>query len=177
MGGKGSGRRPWYPGTLADCRALRVADVLHARRWRIPEGHEEPLEAVEVDGVPLALVVRPQPLGGRRAWWRCPGCACPCATLYRPPPGSGAWRCRRCLGWPYPSQREHALARAERRARRLASRLGHPWPWGMTPEDPVPPRPPRMHRRTYARLRAAWEEAATRCAVAWIERALRVAFR
>lgn len=177
MGGLGSGRRPSYPGTLADCRALRVADVPRERLVAALEEADGMTPAVTVDGVALALLVRPQPLGGRRAWWACPWCARPCATLYAPRSGVPRWTCRRCLGWPYPSQREGAAARADRRARRLAARLGEPFPWLADALAAPPPRPPRMHRRTYARLREAWETVADAAEMAWLARALRVTCR
>lgn len=178
MGGMGSGRRPRHPGTLADCPALRVGEVprtvleeAFAAAWGdtawVTRGEEE-----------LAVVTRPQPLGGRRVWWQCLGCRRPCAILYRPRAAIPSWRCHRCVGLPYPSQREGKEARANRRLRRLAGRLRHPCPWLVSVMDgELPPKPRGMHHRTYARLAERWDATEEAAAAAWLERAMRLVFR
>jgi hypothetical protein len=63
--------------------------------------------------------------------------------------GFGGYCCRVCCGSPiYESQRRSAKARAYLQAYRLRQRLG-----GSRPVvDAIPPRPPGMTRKSYARL-------------------------
>jgi hypothetical protein len=49
----------------------------------------------------LSFELAPQPLGGLRAWWRCPGCDRRCTVLYLPK--TLAWRCRTCYNILYTS--------------------------------------------------------------------------
>jgi hypothetical protein len=119
----------------------------------------------------LTLTARPQPFGGVRWWWAC-RCGALRGTLYKL--GGSPWACRRCLRLPYRCQRETAAQRADRRLRRLARRLGAPAhaaaDWGGDWAADCPPRPPRMWRRTYARVAADWDDTAARGnAAAWLE--------
>jgi hypothetical protein len=85
---------------------------------------------------------------GLRPWFRC-GCGRRCAKLYL---GSGhtAFGCRTCYALGYTSQNRPAAA-AITRAQKLQMQLGG----GPSLSDPLPDRPPRMHRSTYFRLFAA----------------------
>ena len=68
--------------------------------------------------------------------------------------------CRHCSGLVYQSQREDLARRAARRAHRARARLGD---HGAL-LDPLPKRPPRMHRKTYLAI-CAEIEAATELAL------------
>jgi hypothetical protein len=83
--------------------------------------------------------------GGSRPWLICQ-CGRRVARLFK---GMGGYYCRSCCGNPvYESQRRSTKARAYLQAYRLRQRLG-----GSRPVlDPVPARPYRMRRKTYARL-------------------------
>ena len=83
--------------------------------------------------------------GGLRPWLVCL-CGRRVARLFK---GLGGYYCRSCCGNPvYESQRKNKKAGAYLQAYRLRSRLG-----GSRPVvDPLPTRPYRMSRKTYARL-------------------------
>jgi hypothetical protein len=178
MGGLGSGRRPSFPTTLDD---LRAVDLRYLRRHGILEpgrggvlrwsragretgsvqfavgrdtltltyrvrdrGEEAWTEVVE----PVRLLRTAQPFGGERAWFACPGCSRRCAVLY----GGRKFRCRLCVGVPYGSQCEAPHERLLRRVQGLRERLGGSLYASL--DLPFPPRPKRMRRATYRRLRA-----------------------
>jgi hypothetical protein len=128
-----------------------------------PSGHID--VAVEHDALQLAYSWRPPGstvwtrgtqrvlltrtrchFGGTRAWFRCGRCGRRAAVLYLAI-GFG-FACRRCLGLTYRSQSETVANRAISKARKLRVRLGG----GPSLLDPLPDKPPRMHRRTYYRL-------------------------
>jgi hypothetical protein len=83
--------------------------------------------------------------GGARPWLICQ-CGRRVARLFK---GMGGYYCRFCCGNPvYESQRRNKKARAYLQAYRVRQRLG-----GSRPViDPLPARPYRMSRKTYARL-------------------------
>jgi hypothetical protein len=84
--------------------------------------------------------------GGERVWFACPGCQSRRAVLFS---AGGVFRCRRCHGLAYESTREDAIERANQRIVTLQRKLQGPpdcTPWH------IPPKPPRMHWRTYERL-------------------------
>ena len=83
--------------------------------------------------------------GGSRPWLICQ-CGRRVARLFK---GTGGYYCRSCCGNPvYESQRKSKKARAYLQAYRVRQRLG-----GSRPVvDPLPARPYRMRRKTYARL-------------------------
>ena len=59
--------------------------------------------------------------------------------------------CRHCHRLTYESQNETPFLRSVRRARKIRMRLGA----GFSFAEPFPEKPPRMHWRTYRRMRAA----------------------
>src|SRR5262249_59956176 len=67
--------------------------------------------------VPYAFTVTE--FGGRRAWFRCPGCKNGCRILY----GTHSLRCRNCLGLKYQSQYDQPAFRMLERARKIRRRL------------------------------------------------------
>lgn len=84
--------------------------------------------------------------GGSRPWFRCPACARRVGKLYGPRP----FVCRHCAGFTYSSTRKEPWERKLDRAQEIRERLGGSANMSL----PFPPRPPRMHRRTYDRLRS-----------------------
>ncbi|WP_291998325.1 hypothetical protein [Candidatus Accumulibacter sp. ACC012] len=87
-------------------------------------------------------------LGGRRAWFLCPGKGCGrrVAILF----GGSIFACRHCHKLVYACQREDANYRALRRSDRIRDRLG--WPAGIA--NPDGGKPKGMHWRTFERLTA-----------------------
>jgi hypothetical protein len=98
-------------------------------------------------------------LGGRRPWFRCTTCGRRAAILYVG--SSAAFACRHCCGLGYASQLESVRYRGIARARKIRMRLGG----GENVLEAFPPKPKRMHQRTYDRLRAQYNIAATRCGI------------
>jgi hypothetical protein len=178
MGGLGSGRRPGFPTTLDDLRAvdlryLRRQGMLEPGRggtlrwsragretgsiglrcsgdavflsYRVTSWRGAAAEDVE-ERVPLVRTA--QPFGGERLWFACPGCGRRCAVLY----GGRRFRCRLCVGAPYGSQHEAPHERLLRRLQAIRARLGGNEYASL--DMPFPPRPKRMRRATYRRLRA-----------------------
>lgn len=96
--------------------------------------------------------------GGRRRWFVCPDCQRRCRIVY----AGDRFRCRTCLQLAYSSQYEPSWQRVLTRAQNLRMRLGGP----PAVDEPFPPKPKGMHRRTYERLvaednraRAVWLQA------------------
>jgi hypothetical protein len=89
----------------------------------------------------------PVHLGGERPWMHCPHCQTRVARLYA---GLGGYFCRSCIGNPpYASQQLSAQGRVHYQACKLRLLLDGQAQLTM----PFPERPPRMHRRTYERLK------------------------
>lgn len=90
----------------------------------------------------------PQPLGGARPHFVCPGCSRPAGVLYLPDDtATDGGKCRKCWGLTYPSQRATPEQRAQAKARALSLAL-----WGRERVHWTMQRRPRgMHRRTYTR--------------------------
>lgn len=182
MGGVGSGRR-WNLGarrTVESCPDLDVRRLVrddslesgnaYARSWRWRHGRQAEIGyrvhgdedgraaaltlayTVTMDGEaevvtqPIALTWTPCHYGGQRPWFLCPGCGRSCAILY----GRRRFACRTCQALAYSSQNESATDRQMRKAQAIRERLGGSANLGL----PFPPKPPRMHWRTYWRLRA-----------------------
>ena len=95
-------------------------------------------------------------LGGSRCWFQC-RCGRRAAKLYFV--SGSLFQCRLCNHFGYRSQLENPRHRAITRARKLRMRLGA----GPSLLDPLPTRPPRMHRRTFYRLFDKAAEAQERC--------------
>ncbi len=106
-----------------------------------------------------ALGVR-QPFGGRRWWLVCAGCGRRRVALFQAA-SSDRFRCRACEGLVYSTQRLSPKVRAARRLARAVRLIAPRAPVDL--EGCCPFRPPRMHRSTYARLKARWE----RCSEAY----------
>lgn len=93
----------------------------------------------------VALETTPCRYGGRRPWFRCPGCESRRRVLYC---ATGVFRCRRCHDLAYTSTREDAQARSARRIAALHARLKSP----RSDLYATPPRPAHMKRSTYRRI-------------------------
>jgi hypothetical protein len=92
---------------------------------------------------PIEIVYVPYHFGERR-WFVCPGCNERKGVLYC----SRYFRCRTCLGLSYPSQRKTSLERGIDRLSQRRRNLGG----SGSLIDPFPPKPKRMHWKTYSRL-------------------------
>ena len=108
-------------------------------------------------------------LGGRRRFWRCPGCGLGARKLFDI--GAGQFRCRRCGRLAHQSQRERTWQRALRRSTKIRTYLAH----DSTPADPFPPRPKRMRRAVYEALKAEAERLEHLPAEAWLSAGRNVA--
>lgn len=93
----------------------------------------------------VPLTWTPLHFGGEREWFQCLSCRGRCRVLYL---GRAGYRCRKCCGLRYSSQRQPAWMRAIEIANRLQRRLGGETGLG----EGLPRRPKGMHRVTYARL-------------------------
>ncbi len=178
MGGFGSGRRRRGKYTTSDMRALDVRrlhrdGLLTAGRsfnWQWSLNGEKIADInirIEVDRVilnyrsrshggewqpfeyPVFLEWTPCNLGGRRAWFLCPGQGCSrrVAILF----GGSIFACRYCHKLAYQCQRETEDDRAMRRAEKIRRQLG--WEAGIA--NPDGGKPDRMHWRTFRQLQAA----------------------
>ena len=168
MGALGSGRwtRPSRKKTVTACVRLDIRQLVRdgalqpgtrllvpALGWRLDVtdqglfSHGRASSSLE-SYVPQRLPVlwRACRFGGQRPIFQCPTCPRHVYLMYGET-GHG-WRCRTCAALAYPSQWESALLRQMDRANRLRRRLDP----GNCLMFPVPQRPPRMHRRTYAQL-------------------------
>lgn len=94
----------------------------------------------------IALTTTACPYGGARPWFLCPGCGRRAGKLHLAGHPS-TFACRRCHDLAYVTQQEGLKFRGLSRANRLRVKLG-----GQPGMDvPIPPKPTRMHRRTYGR--------------------------
>lgn len=88
--------------------------------------------------------------GGRRHWFSCPRCKRRCRMVY----GAERFRCRLCLGAEYESKyQDVAMTIAARRWRirqRLEEKNGSSW--NLSLDHGLPPKPIKMHWKTYRRL-------------------------
>ena len=111
---------------------------LTANRWRVDvQFHAGAMQTIPVTWTHCHF-------GGGRPWFKCQ-CGRRVGKLYN----SGATlRCRLCLELWYSSQRRGAKSRRYLRALKLRLQLN-----GIANlRQPFPPRPKRMHRKTYVRL-------------------------
>ena len=97
--------------------------------------------------------------GGRRPWFVCSGdgqyCGRRVAVLY----GAGNYfACRHCYGLSYETQQQSARWRGFAKAQKIRMRLDG----SVNLLEPFPEKPPRMHWRTYERLRRVYEIARDR---------------
>jgi hypothetical protein len=155
----------WRSIDLADLRRWQLLDPgaakidrIPAVTWGTPEGIDKLGVVAKSNGVLflkrdgqsqlgnlfVPFLFAAARFGGRRAWFRCPGCGQGCRVLY----GVAALRCRKCRGLKYQSQYESPAFRLIGRARKIRRRLGKAGRSG----DPLPPKPRHMRWRTNHRL-------------------------
>lgn len=112
--------------------------------------------SLEVDGQRVALDWTPQHFGGRRPWFRCPGCGRRCRILYVAPAAGPRLACRVCHDLRYYTQRTDRAQCLVERARKIVRRCGGDV-GDVLAEDAIPGRSKGMHRRTFDRLVARYE--------------------
>ncbi len=163
MGGVGSWRPPGFHRTTGDYERLGLAGLTRRREFmgeRIRFGPEYPDTHIDTFAGRFSIEWTPCNYGGYRVWFTCPGCCRRAAALFArrgtlAKGGRGDWRCRHCHKLKYESQLETrpftTLARLKKAARALG--VDH-----FSRPDLVS-RPYGMHRKTYARLLARYEEA------------------
>lgn len=123
--------------------ARLVFDVDHYSRRTGPQD-----QVVQMETTPCRF-------GGRRWWWLCPATWRRCSTLYLPNGGTRFLsRGRGAYPLAYASQNGSAMDRSHARLARLHEKAGGDYHYA---DDPLPPRPKWMRRRTYERLWAEWE--------------------
>lgn len=146
-----------------------------ARAWlkvENPSGKFAPmlLTWVDQDGQPINrrftvhMTATAQPYGGSREWFSCPTCFDNARVLYWK---RGGFRCQACAGLLYMSQLERPHDYALIRAQRIRTRLGG----SANMCEPFPPKPPRMHWRTYYDLQNRHNresEYYIACMMAWV---------
>lgn len=98
----------------------------------------------------ISLLRTPCHYGGTRIWLECPSCRQRCARLYF---CNASFQCRKCQALGYMSQLEASSERARLIAQRIRRRLGG----SPNLTLPFPAKPPRMHWRTYYRIREKGE--------------------
>lgn len=92
----------------------------------------------------VTLATVQQPFGGLANFFRCPSCNRRCRKLYGEPYlAATGWKCRKCWGLVYPSQRQRRSTRQWVRAQRLSDELAD----RSTPHALV--RPKGMHFATF----------------------------
>jgi hypothetical protein len=104
----------------------------------------------------VGIVTSSTNFGGRRHWFRCPSCLRRCQFLY----GGSHFRCRTCQGAKYDSQYDRPLFRIYEPRWRIRESLRKRGSSECSSLDEFPERPPRMHRKTYERLKARDQELA-----------------
>lgn len=102
----------------------------------------------------ITLERTPCHYGGARIWGHCPGCERRVAVLYSLHAG---FLCVRCNGLAYDSTLEEPFFRLHRRGVRITERLGGQ-PLGVLRWTMPPPKPKRMHWRTYVALCNEWKQ-------------------
>jgi hypothetical protein len=92
--------------------------------------------------------------GGRRQWLMCLNCGRRCRRIF----GGRHFRCRQCHGLEYASRNMSRAQRAMHRADRIANRLHDMWKGATKGKWEFPPKPSRMHWKTYRRLKHQYDE-------------------
>lgn len=155
-----NGRETGSIGYHLELNGLRV-------RYRTTPREGSPEDVNEL----IWIVTTPVHFGGSRHWFECPSCGRRCRVLY----GGVRFRCRLCRGAAYESQYQHPGMTISDIRWRIRERLDERG--GMTSRllglDDFPPKPPRMHWRTYRRLEALDSKLAARWRIGvggWLQR-------
>ena len=147
MGGFGSGKwqsqgaRPLV--SSLPCLSVRRVKIEEKNGFAIPK-FSESLNILFKNLLPLNLKLAWTCLSyGPRMWFLCPQCTRRCAFLYLL---NNLFRCRKCTGLVYKSQRRDPLARAQSRTDKAARKLD----WDRYGDAT---RPNRMWGKTFERLK------------------------
>ena len=110
----------WGPQCLL---TLGVAVQVEGQRVVLAYRHSQSDGALTRVEYPITLDWTPCPFGSQRPWFRCPaeGCGKRVAILHLD--CNAQFTCRHCQGLAYSSQRENAIDRNLRRARKIARKL------------------------------------------------------
>ncbi len=165
-------------GVVKDCELPRYPDGIadQDQEW------ERVLELSQLDDrgagtVPLVGVAAP--LGGVRWWLSCPECGQRRRALYSIHTVFSAawgeaggqrvfrWRCRKCAGLAYWSQRLAPLDRLQHRGCKIARRMGHGEMWYPN-NTGSPPKPKGMHWRTWLRYNEQLDTVEARRNAVWL---------
>jgi hypothetical protein len=85
---------------LENLRKLKIEDYVREVGGRLKKSL---LEAeLKIDGINVGLTTSKTRFGGKRLWFRCPGCGRRVGVLYR---GLESVGCRKCLGIRYRGER------------------------------------------------------------------------
>lgn len=139
-----------------DQGAMRVTPLATGLRLEYHAG-----DSSHVDEL-VPYLTTPTPFGGSRTWLQCLSCGQGCRVLYSGP----LFRCRRCHGLAYASQRDKGLGRAVARAQRLRERVGG----SADLTQPFPLKPKRMFWRTYRRHERRDRELIAQVTAAFVSR-------
>ena len=134
----------WPDGTSVSGEIQKFQIVLRYQ-YRDAYGKEESIE----EAIPIDWTL--SRLGREKYWFQCPGCGLRAATLFF----GKYFRCRRCLGLVYQSQKESPQERALSRIQKKRMKLGG----SSDLLASFPPKPPGMHWSTYFRLKEEDEKA------------------
>ena len=157
------------PEASIEVRIEKVSPVHRALVGLLPAGSSVPdrLQAVlqysvrrapdDVRPITDIIVLAQSPRGFAGQSWRfcCPGCTRRVADLY---PTGAYFRCRKCCGVGYRSQRQTRVERGLEKAARIRRQLGGAGEYG----EGIPERPKGMHFGTYLRLLERLAEAEDR---------------
>lgn len=126
-----------YPGNEFEAGTFRVTVI---RQTFITVRH---LFGSRYDATEIAVAWTHCRYGGHRPWFVCPCCRRRCVSLFS---DSHSFACRICLNLAYVSQSKSPRARCLSRVRKILHELG-----GSAGTDSIPPKPQRMHWKTYNR--------------------------
>jgi hypothetical protein len=138
--------RSWsWPDGTSVIGEIQKFQIVMRYQYREAYGKEESIEEV----IPIDWTL--SRLGREKFWFQCPGCGMRAATLFF----GKNFRCRRCLGLVYRSQKENPQERALSRIQKNRMKLGG----SSDLLASFPPKPPGMHWSTYLRKKAEDEKA------------------
>ena len=140
-----------WPGTGLSSSAIRFRSEEDRILLDDPSNSKPDHCGRQVLAIPLERL--PCHFGGYRTWLRCPSCNGRTTSLFIL---ARQFACRVCHGLKYESQQANKIDRLADRINRIFTRLG-----SQKTEifSAIPKRPPRMHLKTYSRLRVEAEDA------------------
>lgn len=155
---------------LGDSARVGFRLEAHGLRLRYTIRRHDGIGSEAIDEL-IRIVTTATRFGGCRHWFACRSCDRRCRKIY----GGSRFRCRKCHGLGYRSQYECEAIRISYRRWKLRDLLvergGQVTSKSL--ESAFPPKPPRMHWRTYDRLAALDEKLDFNCQIAvseWLEK-------